>query len=160
MLHLNAGLLQEYGLADTWFRSAEGLGILSGNAINSDNPAIAMAYAGHQFGQRVPLLGDGRAHMLGQMHTAHGNVDVQLKGSGPTAFSRGGDGRATLASVLREYIVSEAMAGLGIPTTRSLAVIQPARRCIVNNPSPAGYWSARPQSHPCRQLSACREPWR
>ena len=63
LLILNDGLLKEYGVADTWFRSGEGLGILSGNAINNENPPIAMAYAGHQFGQRVPLLGDGRAHM-------------------------------------------------------------------------------------------------
>ena len=122
ILILNNELLSEYEIADTWFRSTEGLGILSGNAVNSDNPPIAMAYVGHQFGHRAPMLGDGRAHMLGQMHTGNGSVDVQLKGSGRTAFSRGGDGRATLASVLREYIVSEAMAGLGIPTTRSLAL--------------------------------------
>jgi uncharacterized protein YdiU (UPF0061 family) len=124
LMILNDGLLQEYEIADTWFRSAQGLRILSGHTVNEDNPPIAMAYAGHQFGHHVPLLGDGRAHMLGQMHTANGAVDIQLKGSGPTAFSRGGDGRATLASVLREYIISEAMAGLGIPTTRSLAVIE------------------------------------
>lgn len=124
LMILNDRLLQEYEIADTWFRSAEGLGVLSGHSINADNPPIAMAYAGHQFGHHVPLLGDGRAHMLGQMRTADGAVDIQLKGSGRTAFSRGGDGRATLASVLREYIVSEAMAGLGIPTTRSLAVIE------------------------------------
>ncbi len=112
LMILNDGLLQEYEIADSWFRSAEGLGVLSGHTVNQDNPPIAMAYAGHQFGHHVPLLGDGRAHMLGQMHTANGAVDIQLKGSGPTTFSRGGDGRATLASVLREYIVSEAMAGL------------------------------------------------
>jgi uncharacterized protein YdiU (UPF0061 family) len=147
LLHLNHGLLQEYGLADTWFRSDEGLGILSGNAINSDNPSIAMAYAGHQFGQHVPLLGDGRAHMLGQMHTGNGSVDVQLKGSGRTAFSRGGDGRATLASVLREYIVSEAMAGLGIPTTRSLAVIETGEAVHREQPEPGGILARTAISH-------------
>ena len=71
LLILNNALLREYEIAETWFRSADGLGILSGNAINSDNPPIAMAYVGHQFGHRAPMLGDGRAHMLGQMHTAH-----------------------------------------------------------------------------------------
>ncbi len=123
ILMLNNELLSEYGIADEWFHSNEALNILSGNSINAKNPPIAMAYAGHQFGNRVPLLGDGRAHMLGQLSTANETPDVQLKGSGRTRFSRGGDGRATLSSVLREYIVSEAMAGLGIPTTRSLAVI-------------------------------------
>ena len=147
LLILNDGLLQDYGIADTWFRSDEGLGVLSGNAINSDNPPMAMAYAGHQFGQRVPLLGDGRAHLLGQMHTANGNVDVQLKGSGPTAFARGGDGRATLASVLREYLVSEAMAGLGIPTTRSLAVIGTGDAVYREEPEPGGILARTARSH-------------
>jgi uncharacterized protein YdiU (UPF0061 family) len=147
LLILNDGLLQEYGIADTWFRSAAGLGVLSGNAINSANPPLAMAYAGHQFGQRVPLLGDGRAHMLGQMHTANGNVDVQLKGSGPTSFSRGGDGRATLASVLREYLVSEAMAGLGIPTTRSLAAIATGETVYREQPEPGGVLARTASSH-------------
>jgi uncharacterized protein YdiU (UPF0061 family) len=147
LLILNDGLLQEYGIADKWFRSAAGLGVLSGNAINSANPPLAMAYAGHQFGQRVPLLGDGRAHMLGQMHTANGKVDVQLKGSGPTSFSRGGDGRATLASVLREYLVSEAMAGLGIPTTRSLAAIATGETVYREQPEPGGVLARTASSH-------------
>jgi len=85
--------------------------------------------------------------MLGQMHTAHGNVDVQLKGSGPTAFSRGGDGRATLASVLREYIVSEAMAGLGIPTTRSLAVIHTGEAVYREQPESGGILVRTAASH-------------
>jgi serine/tyrosine/threonine adenylyltransferase len=123
LLVLNAGLLNSYDLEDRWFRSTDGLAVLSGCATNPANPPVAMAYAGHQFGHRVPLLGDGRAHMLGQLATAQGLVDVQLKGSGRTPYSRGGDGRATLASVLREYLISEAMAGLNIPATRSLAVI-------------------------------------
>src|SRR6185437_7100392 len=85
---------------------------------------IAMAYAGHQFGQFVPQLGDGRAILLGEVVDADGvRRDIQLKGSGPTPFSRRGDGRAALGPVLREYIVSEAMWALGIPTTRSLAAV-------------------------------------
>ena len=147
LLILNSELLREYDVANAWFRSAEGLSILSGNATNSDNPPIAMAYVGHQFGHRAPMLGDGRAHMLGQMHTAQGNVDIQLKGSGATRFSRGGDGRATLASVLREHIVSEAMAGLGIPTTRSLAVITTGDTVHREDPEPGGISVRTAKSH-------------
>jgi uncharacterized protein YdiU (UPF0061 family) len=147
LLILNAALLREYEVADDWLRSAEGLEVLSGRAINSDNPPIAMAYSGHQFGHRVPLLGDGRAHMLGQLQTAAGSVDVQLKGSGKTVFSRGGDGRATLASVLREYIVSEAMAGLGIPTTRSLAVIATGDAVYREQPEAGGILVRTARSH-------------
>jgi len=147
LLVLNNELLREYEVADIWFRNSEGLGILSGNACNSDNQPIAMAYVGHQFGHRAPMLGDGRAHMLGQMHTAQGNVDVQLKGSGPTTYSRGGDGRATLASVLREYIVSEAMAGLGIPTTRSLAAFATGDTVYRERPEPGGILARTAQSH-------------
>ena len=83
-----------------------------------------LAYAGHQFGHFVPQLGDGRAILLGEVVDRDGaRRDIQLKGSGPTPFSRGGDGRAALGPVLREYIVSEAMAALGMPTTRSLAAV-------------------------------------
>jgi uncharacterized protein YdiU (UPF0061 family) len=147
LLLLNNDLLREYDLADAWFSSPEGLDILSGNAINSDNPPIAMAYVGHQFGHRAPMLGDGRAHMLGQLHTAQGNVDIQLKGSGPTSFSRGGDGRATLASALREHIVSEAMAHLGIPSTRSLAVISTGDNVYREHPEPGGILARTAASH-------------
>ncbi|HCU52922.1 MAG TPA: hypothetical protein DIC36_01095, partial [Gammaproteobacteria bacterium] len=85
---------------------------------------LAMAYAGHQFGHFVPQLGDGRAIWLGELRAPDGSrFDVQLKGSGRTAFSRGGDGRAALGPVLREYLVSEAMARLGVPTTRALAAV-------------------------------------
>ena len=124
LIELNNKLLDQLGIDSSWFLSEQGISILAGSAINTENPPIAMAYSAHQFGQWVPLLGDGRAHMLGQMKSSDGTkIDVQLKGSGMTQFSRGGDGRATLGSVLREYLVSEAMAGLGIPTTRSLAVL-------------------------------------
>ena len=85
---------------------------------------MALAYAGHQFGHFVPQLGDGRANLLGEVVGRDGvRRDIQLKGSGPTPFSRGGDGRAALGPVLREYLVSEAMAALGIPTTRTLAAV-------------------------------------
>lgn len=124
LIELNNKFLAQLGVNSDWFKSEQGISILVGNTINTDNPPIAMAYSGHQFGQWVPLLGDGRAHMLGQIKIADDTkIDIQLKGSGMTQFSRGGDGRATLGSVLREYLISEAMAGLGIPTTRSLAVL-------------------------------------
>lgn len=87
-------------------------------------PTVALAYAGHQFGYYVPQLGDGRALILGEIHYQNRQWDVQLKGSGRTKFSRNGDGRAPLSAVLREYLVSEGMYGLGIPTTRCLAAIR------------------------------------
>lgn len=98
--------------------------MLAGNAFPASATPIALAYAGHQFGNFVPQLGDGRALLIGELtDTAGIRRDVQLKGSGPTVFSRNGDGRAALGPVLREYIVSEAMHALGIPTTRSLAAV-------------------------------------
>ncbi|CZF85527.1 protein adenylyltransferase SelO [Grimontia marina] len=124
LLALNKALLDEYGLASNWFEDAKGIHFLAGNGDYDGESPVAMAYAGHQFGHYSPLLGDGRAHMLGQVQIANGAyVDVQLKGSGRTPYSRGGDGRATVGAVVREYLISEAMAGLGIPTTRTLAIL-------------------------------------
>ncbi len=98
--------------------------MLAGNAVPEGAEPLAMAYAGHQFGGFVPQLGDGRAILLGEILDPQGErFDIQLKGSGRTPFSRGGDGRAWLGPVLREYIVSEAMHALGIPTTRALAAV-------------------------------------
>jgi len=98
--------------------------LLAGNEVPSQIEPIAQAYAGHQFGHYVPLLGDGRAVLLGEKTDKEGHVwDIQLKGSGRTRYSRMGDGRAPLSAVLREYLLSAAMQGLGIPTTQSLAVI-------------------------------------
>lgn len=99
------------------------LGVFAGNELPSGSEPIAQAYAGHQFGY-FTMLGDGRAVLLGEQITDSGDrFDIQLKGSGPTPYSRGGDGRAALGPMLREYIISEAMYALGIPTTRSLAVV-------------------------------------
>ncbi len=99
-----------------------------------------MAYAGHQFGNFVPQLGDGRALLLGEVVDRHGRIrDIQLKGSGRTPFSRGGDGRAPLGPVLREYLVSEAMHALGIPTTRALAAVTTGERVFRRIPEPARY---------------------
>ena len=116
---LNDRLALEIGIPSVWLHSAEALQVLAGNASLPNVARLAMAYAGHQFGHFVPSLGDGRAALIGEIN----GYDLHLKGSGRTAFSRGGDGRATLSAMVREYIISEAMAGLEIPTTRSLAVI-------------------------------------
>jgi serine/tyrosine/threonine adenylyltransferase len=120
----NFALAKTMGIPEGWLQSQAALDVLAGNAAPDDATPLAMAYAGHQFGHWVPLLGDGRAILLGEVVGPDGvRRDVQLKGAGRTAYSRNGDGRATLGAMLREYIVSEAMAGLGIPTTRSLAVV-------------------------------------
>jgi serine/tyrosine/threonine adenylyltransferase len=116
---LNEALAAKIGISTHWLHSSDALNALVGNHALPEIPRIAMAYAGHQFGNFVPSLGDGRAVLLGEIN----GYDLHLKGSGRTVFSRGGDGRATLSAMLREYIISEAMAALGIPTTRSLAVI-------------------------------------
>ncbi len=124
LLKFNRALADELGL-DGDDPDADALaGIYSGNVIPADVAPIAMAYAGHQFGHFVPQLGDGRAILLGQALERGGvRRDVQLKGSGRTPYSRSGDGRAALGPVLREYLVSEAMHALGVPTTRALAAV-------------------------------------
>src|SRR5579859_4511173 len=132
LLKINRSLAEELGLDPDELASPEGTQVLAGNALPAGSEPIALAYAGHQFGFFVPQLGDGRAILLGEVVAKDGRrVDIQLKGSGRTPFSRQGDGRAALGPVLREYIVSEAMAALGIPTTRALAAVltgEPVRR--------------------------------
>ena len=124
LVKLNRPLAVGLGLDPELLASPEGAEILAGKRIPDGADPIAMAYAGHQFGHFVPQLGDGRAILLGEVIDADGiRRDIQLKGSGPTPFSRRGDGRAALGPVLREYVVSEAMAALGVPTTRSLAAV-------------------------------------
>ena len=118
----------ELGLDPAFLRSPEGLRLLTGNAVPADASPVAQAYAGHQFGWYAPRLGDGRALLLGEIGHADGQLrDVHLKGSGRTPFARNGDGQAVVGPMLREYIVSEAMHALGIPTTRSLAVVATGR---------------------------------
>src|SRR5688572_26697990 len=132
LLVLNERLAAELGWDPAWLRSAEGLRLLVGNAVPDGAKPVAQAYAGHQFGGFVPRLGDGRALLLGELTDAEGRLrDLHLKGSGRTPFSRGGDGLAAVGPMLREYVVSEAVHALGIPTTRSLAVVatgRPVRR--------------------------------
>ncbi|HRI69721.1 MAG TPA: YdiU family protein [Polyangium sp.] len=123
-LAINGPLADRMGIGRDELDSPEGLEMLAGNRIADRSEPIALAYAGHQFGGFVPQLGDGRAILLGEVvGIGDKRYDMQLKGSGPTPFSRGGDGRAALGPVLREYVVSEAMAALGVPTTRALAAV-------------------------------------
>jgi uncharacterized protein YdiU (UPF0061 family) len=124
LVKLNLPLCEALGLDPATLASPEGVEILAGNRVAEGAAFIAEAYAGHQFGHFNPQLGDGRAILLGEVVGRDGQRrDLQLKGSGRTPFSRGGDGRAAIGPVLREYIISEAMFALGIPTTRSLAAV-------------------------------------
>ena len=121
---LNQKLSENLNLDGNWLQKKEGIQFLSGQNLIKDSDPVALAYAGHQFGSFVPQLGDGRAILLGEIKDKQGKIqDVHLKGSGKTPFSRSGDGRATLGPVLREYIISEYMNSINIPTTRSLAAI-------------------------------------
>lgn len=124
IVRVNGPLADLLGVNATALATAEGLAMLSGNVVPEGAASIALAYAGHQFGHFVPQLGDGRAILLGEVVGTDGvRRDVQLKGAGPTPYSRRGDGRAALGPVLREYLVSETMAAYGIPTTRALAAV-------------------------------------
>ncbi|MCD4523531.1 YdiU family protein [Nocardioides sp. cx-173] len=132
LLALNEPLAAELGLDPASLRTDQGVRLLVGNHVPEGARPVAQAYAGHQFGGFSPRLGDGRALLLGELTAADGTLrDLHLKGSGRTPFARGGDGLAAVGPMLREYVVSEAMHGLGIPTTRSLAVVatgRPVRR--------------------------------
>ena len=148
LIKLNRPLARHLGLDPDRLDSPEGAEILAGKRVPDGADPIAMAYAGHQFGHFVPQLGDGRAILLGEVIDADGvRRDIQLKGSGPTPFSRRGDGRAALGPVLREYIVSEAMATLGIPTTRSLAAVMTGERVMREMPLPGAVLTRVASSH-------------
>ncbi|MCW7754275.1 YdiU family protein [Desulfobotulus sp. H1] len=124
LILLNRGLMADLGLHPESLAEDEWAGIFCGNSLPEGSCPLAMAYAGHQFGHFVPQLGDGRAILLGEVKDDKGKRwDIQLKGSGKTPFSRNGDGRAPLGAVLREYMISEALHAMGIPTTRSLAAV-------------------------------------
>ncbi|ORV85713.1 protein adenylyltransferase SelO [Mycolicibacterium iranicum] len=124
LLALNEPLAAEMGIDAAWLRSPEGLGLLTGTVVPAEGTPVAQAYAGHQFGGFQPRLGDGRALLLGEIEDAGGTLrDLHLKGSGRTPFARGGDGLAAVGPMLREFVISESMHALGIPTTRALAVV-------------------------------------
>jgi uncharacterized protein YdiU (UPF0061 family) len=124
LIKFNESLAAELGVDTRGLGPDKLAAVFAGNVILPGAEPIAMAYAGHQFGNFVPQLGDGRAILLGEIVDRNGERrDIQLKGAGRTPFSRGGDGRAALGPVLREYLVSEAMHALGIPTTRALAAV-------------------------------------
>jgi len=124
LVRLNVALAEQLGIDPGALAGPDGLEVLAGNRVPKGAEPLALAYAGHQFGHFVPQLGDGRANLLGEVVGRDGvRRDIQLKGSGPTPFSRRGDGRAALGPVLREYLISEAMAALGVPTTRTLAAV-------------------------------------
>ncbi len=128
LLALNEPLAAELGLDPGWLREPDGVRLLVGTQVPDGATPVAQGYAGHQFGGFVPRLGDGRALLLGELTDAEGSLrDLHLKGSGRTPFARGGDGLAAVGPMLREYVVSEAMHALGIPTTRSLAVVATGR---------------------------------
>ena len=123
-IRVNRELAGQLGLDADWLASDAGTEVVAGNAVPEGAEPIATVYAGHQFGGYNPQLGDGRAVLLGEVLSPDGKrFDLQLKGSGPTPYSRGGDGRSPLGPVLREYILSEAMYRLGVPTTRALAAV-------------------------------------
>ncbi|WP_209305844.1 YdiU family protein [Mycobacterium sp. PS03-16] len=131
LLVLNEPLAGDLGLDTDWLRTPEGVRLLVGNSVPSGATPVAQAYSGHQFGGFAPRLGDGRALLLGELVDTTGRTrDLHLKGSGHTPFARAGDGLAAVGPMLREYIVSEAMHALGIPTTRSLAVVATGRPVI------------------------------
>ena len=128
LLVLNEALAAQLGLDASWLAGPQGLQLLVGAVIPDGATPVAQGYAGHQFGGYQPRLGDGRALLLGELVDADGNVrDLHLKGSGRTPFARGGDGLAAVGPMLREYVISESMSALGIPTTRSLAVVATGR---------------------------------
>ncbi|MFT6863331.1 MAG: hypothetical protein ACJAVK_001892 [Akkermansiaceae bacterium] len=139
----NDDLAKELGIDPAFLRSAEGLAVLAGNAIPDGAEPLSMAYAGHQFGGFSPQLGDGRAILLGEI----AGKDVQLKGAGPTPFSRRGDGRSALGPVLREYLVSEAMHAMGIPTTRALAAVLSGELVLREAPEKGGIFTRVASSH-------------
>ncbi len=148
LVRLNVELARNLGLDPDALASPRGVEILAGNRVAEGAEPLALAYAGHQFGHFVPQLGDGRTNLLGEVVGRDGvRYDIQLKGSGPTPFSRGGDGRAALGPVLREYILSEAMAALGVPTTRALAAVTTGERVLRETALPGAVLTRVAASH-------------
>jgi len=148
LIKFNVELAATLGLDVERLSGLEGCSIFSGNSLPEDSDPIAMAYSGHQFGNFSSRLGDGRAILLGEIVGIDGvRRDVQLKGAGPTPFSRRGDGRSALGPVLREYLVSEAMASLGVPTTRALAAVWSGEKVYREEMEPGGVFTRVASSH-------------
>jgi uncharacterized protein YdiU (UPF0061 family) len=148
LLVLNESLAAELHLDPSWLRGDEGVRLLAGLLVPAGATPVAQAYSGHQFGGYSPRLGDGRALLLGEVVDTTGRRrDVHLKGSGRTPFARGGDGLAAVGPMLREYVVSEAMHALGIPTTRSLAVVATGRSVQRETPLPGAVLTRVASSH-------------
>jgi uncharacterized protein YdiU (UPF0061 family) len=148
ILRVNRALAEELGVDAAWLASPEGAQVVAGNLVPEGATPIATAYAGHQFGSFNPQLGDGRALLLGEIVSAQsGRFDLQLKGSGRTPYSRGGDGRSPLGPVLREYIVSEAMTALGVPSTRALAAASTGQPVVRDRPLPGAVLLRVARSH-------------
>jgi uncharacterized protein YdiU (UPF0061 family) len=148
LVKFNESLASELGVDTRGLEPDELAAIFAGNVIPAGAEPIAMAYAGHQFGNFVPQLGDGRAILLGEVVDRNGKRrDIQLKGAGQTPFSRGGDGRAALGPVLREYLVSEAMHALGIPTTRALAAVSTGETVFRDRQLPGAVLTRVASSH-------------
>jgi serine/tyrosine/threonine adenylyltransferase len=148
LLKLNAGLARDLGLDSETLASPDGVDILSGRKPPEGGAPLAAAYAGHQFGHFNPQLGDGRAILLGEVIAPGGRrFDIQLKGSGRTPFSRGGDGRAAVGPVLREYLIGEAMHALGVPTTRALAAVSTGEWIMRDEPLPGAVLTRVAASH-------------
>lgn len=142
----NLAVARELGLEQHWFESPIALETFAGNQIPPGADPLASVYSGHQFGQWAGQLGDGRAILLGELQTAQGGVEIQLKGAGSTPYSRMGDGRAVLRSSIREYLCSEAMHGLGIPTTRALCVTGSDAKCAAKQSKLQPWSPARRQA--------------
>ncbi|MGC0272921.1 protein adenylyltransferase SelO [Pseudactinotalea sp. Z1739] len=148
LVALNDTLADELGLDPEYLRSPSGLRFLLGNEVPEGATPVAQAYAGHQFGTYVPRLGDGRALLLGELTDAAGNLrDLHLKGSGPTPFARGGDGLAAVGPMLREFLISEALHALGVPTTRSLSVVATGQAVMRERPLPGAVLARVADSH-------------
>ena len=144
---LNEELAEQLDLDAAGLASEGGLAVLAGSAVPDGAMPVAMAYAGHQFGSYSPLLGDGRAALLGEVATDDGLVDLHLKGSGRTRFARGGDGKATVDAMLREYLIAEAMHALGVPTGRALAVVTTGESILRTGPLPGAVLTRAASSH-------------
>ncbi|MGJ8657548.1 MAG: protein adenylyltransferase SelO [Akkermansiaceae bacterium] len=148
LIAVNDELARDLGIDPDWLKSDEGIAVLSGNKIATGSEPLAQIYAGHQFGGFSPRLGDGRANLLGEVIDQHGNrKDIQLKGSGRTTYSRGGDGKAALGPVIREFLMSEAMHALGIPTTRALAAVTTGEKVIREEPLDGAIFTRVASSH-------------